>query len=115
MSTSGKYAEVTGMKSLRVQDLKTKAFEGLYITSRLGDHGRNYIFLSEGAYVQIYGSKALHERMIKVTPGREVKITYLREHQLQDGKRFHEVRVEQANDVAEGFDMSAHLKTMGEA
>lgn len=114
MSTSGKYAEVTGLKSLRVQELEGNAFEGVFIGSRVGDHGRNYVFLSNGAYIQIYGIKALHERMSRVAPGHEVKITYLREHQLSNGKRFHEVRVEQSINLPADFDLSTHLKAIGD-
>lgn len=115
MSNSKTFIEAKSLKSLRVQEFEAEPFEGVYLGTKEGPHGGNYLFFSEDCLVQVYGTKALHEKMAKVKPGFEVKITYLEEVQLKSGNKFHEIKVEHTESEVEGFDVDVdvHLATIG--
>lgn len=115
MSNSESFVEVATVQSFRVQEFAgEQPFQGIYLGTRVGQHGRNYLFFSDGHYVQIFGIKALHQKMALVKPGCEVRITYLQEVQLKDGNRFHDIKVEHSKNEIENFDLCAHLNSCGE-
>lgn len=113
MSNTDKFVEANSIKSLRVQEFEAEPFAGIFLGTKQGEHGKNYLFYSEGHCVQVFGTKALHEKMVLVKPGFEVRITYLNEVQLKSGNRFHDIKVEHTENEIEGFDVEAHLTTIG--
>lgn len=113
MSKTDKFVEALSLKSFRVQEFETEPFMGVYLGTNQGEHGKNYLFFSEGHCVQVFGTKALYEKMARVKPGFEVKITYLNEVQLKSGNRFHDIKVEHTENKIEGFDVEAHLAMIG--
>ncbi len=106
-----KFSEVKLEKALRVRDMDTDPFEGVYLGSIEGNHGLNYRFFSEDRNFVVYGTKALHEKMAQIQPGYAVRIAKIAEHDTKSGGTFIEIKVEVSDDPVPGFDVEGYSQS----
>lgn len=110
MKTKDTFNEVAAIKTMKIQNIENTPFEGVYLGSKQGKYGLNYFFLKDGGYVQILGSKDLHQKLILAQRGNLIKLTFLQTIVSKNGHPFHEVLVEQATSHLTEEEIAPHLK-----
>jgi hypothetical protein len=110
MKTNNTFKKVAAIKIIKIQDIQNTPFEGVYLGSKQGKFGLNYFFLKDGGYVQILGSKDLHQKLILAQRGNLIKLTFLQTIESKNGHLFHEVLVEEAESSLPEQDLSQHLR-----
>lgn len=105
-----KFNKVSKNTTLRVQDIGSEVFEGVYIGPVNGQFGPNYKFFSQDKIFLIYATKALTQAMSQIEPSYAVRIAYLGPKNLDDGHVYHDIDVEVSDEPVNGFDLTPYLE-----